>query len=658
MDGSFQLYKKSPFQFNNTPFILCAPAATTFTGKLSAYVKAELDKLGKFYNVGENPKPYPSNPVNGEEKEFYFSTNYTHWINLLKYVPIATEIRNAALALNYLLSELKQYNLLQYKYAPFSYNIDTNGAATDPYNDGVEVFSYFYDVLQIDIVPPSDEDLKARSTDPKPGNGNTVKGFAEVITIRLRVRRNKMLEAYVNGDFDTGEVSHGNIIRAARGFIIDSFSHGANEGLFSYPVIPPTGSNGTEKRERALDRYNDYYAFCVGTFLSNATGGSPRTVLVTFINTDGTEAATISEADINGIVTYTDAEDATYKGNGTETDNGTFTPNAVYIVNRSFFENDDGLGTLEIDTDNQYDIKAKGGYWLSRSVAVKTANYIGKKIYSAAAFNKTVTIGTNNTRVKVGGKLLNEYLDENETKPIGGDTLTKNIFLRMVFAKNGSIKISLNVNGEETDITDDFSVPLTASNVGKSELQAQKIARISNFIQQGGRIVTGAATAAAGVASGGAAFLPAAIAGGEQIFSGAAGIYSNIVAGAPKPTATQQGSADGVTNATTLGGLYYEEKEAENKIEINEAAENVGYNCNISLGTADGLGNKKVVNLFDYPKSFPVKDDNTRVLQIENAIFSGSNADERTKNEIEIKLRGGAVLCYGIDALKRKTGTA
>lgn len=650
MDGQFQLYKKSPFQFNDNNLILCPPQ--NMSGTLSAYVQSELDKLDTFYTNeagSANPPPRVARPVNGEETEFYLSTNFDYWKKLL-----ANTTRDAGQGVKLLLADLKKCNLLEYTYAPESWTMNAYGTAQTPLSK-TTALKYYFDVLRVDIVPPSEEDLEARSTDAKPGAGNTVKGFADVITFRLNVRRNKMLEAYLVGDFDSGDICSGNIIRASRGFLIDLLGGGANEACFAYPIVKPTGATGTPTRRRALPSYgSEYYVFCSGTFLSTAEGASPRPLLVTFINTEKTAAQTVTKGEIGGIVTYTDADEAIYRGSGSADDAGHFTPNAVYIIDKSFLETDAGLSTPAIDTDNLYDIKASGGFWLSQSAVVKDAELVGKKIYASSPYNKIATIGTNNTRVSVGGKLINETLD-GTSAPIGGDPLARNIFLRMRFANGGTLKISLNVNGESTDITDDFSVPLTPSNIAKSELQAQKIARLSNFIQQGGRIVTGAATAAAGVASGGAAFLPAAIAGGEQIFSGAAGIYSSIVAGAPKPTATQQGSADGVTNATTLGGLYFETNDAENAIEVIYAAEAVGYNCNVSLGTVDGLGNKNVVHLFSYPNTYPIQDDNARVLQIENPIFS-SGADKETRGEIETKLRAGAILCYGINAIKRKTG--
>lgn len=640
MDYSFfQLYKKSPFQFNNTPFILGAPDSTTYSGKLSDYVKAAINNLEKFYydwdgmSPGANPIPRVKQPVNGNENEFFLSTNFDYWKKLLK----DSDNKNAGTGIKKILSELKKCNLMSYTYMPESMEMDANGAATENFSAS-QALSYYFDVLQVDLIPPSAEDLEARSTDTKPFAVNTVKGFADVVTFRVKVRRNKMLEAYRNGDFDDAgapKICGGLISAAGRSMLLEKSPGGGILAGNAYPIIKPAGGNNSGRIIKSFfnSLSGNYYAFCVGTFTPSADGGSPRTAVYTFLNTAGTAALAISEEKLPGIVTYTDAAEATFAGN----DSGVFTPSDVFVLPVEF------LAGIPLNiSGSTADIKASKGYYLAKSVVLNSGVYRSAKGYSAADFGTTVTIGTNKTRVNVGGSLGSETKTA-DGAPIAGD-IEQNIFAELRITKNGGFRISLFVNGSEYDITDDFSVPLTPTNVSKSELQAQKISRLSSFVQQGGGVVAGAAAVAAGIASGGAALVPAVAAGAGAIFSNASGIAKNIADGAPKQAARQNGAADGIGNATTNGGLYFETFQAENFDAVNAAADSIGYACAIP---ANGL------SVFETPAK---KYTAPLLLKVENAKISAGCTDADTEVLIESKLNAGALICYGLDALKAATG--
>lgn len=640
MDYSFfQLYKKSPFQFNNTPFILSAPDSATYAGKLSDYVKAAINNLEKFYydwngmSPGANPIPRVKQPVNGDENEFFLSTNFDYWKELLK----DSDNKNAGTGIKKILSELKKCNLMSYKYMPESLEMDKNGAATANFS-ATQALSYYFDVLQVDLIPPSAEELEARSTDPKPFAGNTVKGFADVVTFRIKVRRNKMLEAYLDGDFDDAaapKICGGLISAAGRSILLEKFPGGGILAGNAYPIIKPAGGDNSGRIIKSFfnSLSGNYYAFCVGTFTPSADGGSPRTAVYTFLNVAGTAAFAISEEKLPGIVTYTDAAEATFAGN----DSGVFTPSDVFVLPVEFLA---GI-PLNISASTA-DIKASKGYYLAKSVVLNSGVYRSAKGYSAADFGTTVTIGTNKTRVNVGGSLGSETKTA-DGAPIAG-YIEQNIFAELRITKNGGFRISLFVNGSEYDITDDFSVPLTPTNVSKSELQAQKISRLSSFVQQGGGVVAGAAAVAAGIASGGAALVPAVAAGAGAIFSNASGIAKNIADGAPKQAARQNGAADGIGNATTNGGLYFETFQAENFDAVNAAADSIGYACAIP---ANG------VSVFETPAK---KYTAPLLLKVENAKISAGRTDADTEILIESKLNAGALICYGLDALKTAAG--
>ncbi len=640
MDYSFfQLYKKSPFQFNNTPFILGAPDSATYSGKLSDYVKNAINNLENFYYdwdgmfPGANPIPRVKQPVKGDENEFFLSTNFDYWKELLK----DSDEKNAGTGTKKILSELKKCNLMSYTYMPGSLEMDENGAATANFS-ATQALSYYFDVLQVDLIPPSAEDLEARSTDPKPIAENTVKGFADVVTFRIKVRRNKMLEAYRNGDFDDAaapRICGGLISAAGRSMLLEKFPGGGILAGNAYPIIKPAGGDNSGRIIKSFfnSLSGNYYAFCVGTFTPSAAGGSPRTAVYTFLNTDRTAAFAISEEILPGIVTYTDAAEATFAGN----DSGVFTPSDVFVLPVEF------LAGIPLNiSGSTADIKASKGYYLAKSVVLNSGVYRSAKGYSAADFGTTVTIGTNKTRVNVGGSLGSETKTADGV-PIAGD-IEQNIFAELRITKNGGFRISLFVNGSEYDITDDFSVPLTPTNVSKSELQAQKISRLSSFVQQGGGVVAGAAAVAAGIASGGAALVPAVAAGAGAIFSNASGIAKNIADGAPKQAARQNGAADGIGNATTNGGLYFETFQAENFDAVNAAADSIGYACAIP---ANG------VSVFEAPAK---KYTAPLLLKVENAKISAGCTDAETEILIESKLNAGALICYGLDALKTAAG--
>ena len=636
--GAIQIFKKSPFRFNGNNIIFAPPEGRT--APFSEYVKYCVQNLEKLYDDSTYIRPKTDSPVTGNESEFYFTFDNEFFKKALQ----GANEKYFGRTLLYLKKHvLRGCNLLEYYYKPPSWKTEIldsgRPVSVAPY-DSTFAEPMYFDILGIDIIEADADTVEelSKTTDRPANYGCAAETYFRNTTFRFRVQRNKMLEAYINGDFDSEnapKLCGGLISAAGRSMLLEKFPGGGIFAGNAYPIIKPAGGDSSGRIIKSFfnSLSGNYYAFCVGTFTPSGAGGSPRTAVYTFLNTAGTAAFAISEEKLPGIVTYTDAAEATFSGN----DSGVFTPSDVFVLPVEF------LAGIPLNISGRTaDIKASKGYYLSKSVALNSGVYRSAKGYSAADFGTTVTIGTNKTRVNVGGSLGSETKTA-DGAPIAGD-IEQNIFAELRITKNGGFRISLFVNGSEYDITDDFSVPLTPTNVSKSELQAQKISRLSSFVQQGGGVVAGAAAVAAGIASGGAALVPAVAAGAGAIFSNASGIAKNIADGAPKQAARQNGAADGIGNATTNGGLYFETFQAENFDAVNAAADSIGYACAIP---ANG------VSVFEPPAKKYIA---PLLLKVENAKISAGCTDADTEVLIESKLKAGALICYGLDALKTAVG--
>ena len=637
--GAFQIFKNSPFRFNGNNIIFAPPAGRT--APFSEYVEYCVQNLEKLYDDSTYIRPKTDSTVTGDESEFYFTFNNEFFKKALE----GADTKYFGRTLVYFKKHvLRGCNLLEYYFKPPSWKAEILSSgrpvSVAPYDSTFATPMYF-DILGVDIIEPDADTVEelSKTTDRPANYGCSAETYFINTTFRFRVQRNKMLEAYINGDFDSEnapKLCGGMISTAARSMLLEKFPDGGVLAGNAYPIIKPAGGDNSPRVIKSFfpSLSGNYYAFCAGTFTPSADGGSPRTGVYTFVNTYETSARAISELNLQGLVTYTDAAEASFADGA---DTGVFTPSDVWVLPVEFL---DGV-ELNITTDT-VDIKASKGYYFSKSVVLNPGVYRSAKGYSAADFGTTVTIGTNKTRVNVGGSLGSEIKTADGT-PIAG-SIERNIFTELRTTKNGGLRISLFVNGSEYDITDDFSVPLTPTNINKSELQAQKISRLSSFVQQGGGVVAGAAAVAAGVASGGAALIPAVAAGAGAIFSNASGIAKNIADGAPKQAARQNGTADGVGNATTNGGLYFETISAENYDAVNAAADSIGYACAIP---ANGF------NLFAAPDAAHTT---PLLLKVENAKLAAACTDDDTANQVENKLNAGALICYGLEALKTAAG--
>lgn len=653
MDYSFfQLYKKSPFQFNNTPFILGAPDSATYAGKLSDYVKSAIGNLETFYTgwyMGENPLTPAPQSVNGEETAFFLSTNFDYWKELLK----DSEYKDAGTGIKKILSELKKCNLMSYTYEPHSLEMDANGAAIASASAS-PALSYFFDVLQVDLVPPSAEDLEARSTDPKPFAGNTVKGFADVVTFRVRVRRNKMLEAYLNGDFDEADAPKlcgGAIVEASRGFIAGKIPVAR---FSAYKEIQPAEGNGEGYKSGFFERLSTEYKgkfYCVIVGTTNFSDGLGEETAV-FV-TAAYDASNKASADWSGAynIDITAAQLGAAKDrkrSSSETQNTfSFTPYAVYIIPRGCF-----MGDPEINQS-----KLAGGEWVKDEIITESGKtvpvvqlrqqkYKTLTIGRPVASFETLTVGTTRTRVKLKNLLVTEARNDAATDKIKTDELSYNAELnnasvetRITDGSRNGIKIILHVGNAEYDITNDFSGALSVTNISKAQLQAEATARATSFVQQGAGVVLGGAAVVGGIVTGN---IPAVVAGVSGVAGSVSGIIQNTQRETPKQTATQTGAPDGLENITTFDGVYFETFTAWNAEEIKRVKK---YKTTVE--------NAKNITIIGRKS---VGEDDREELTTAAGIISAGSAPEEVKTQITDKLNAGAVICYSVEQLKKETG--
>ena len=636
---SIKLYKNTPFTFDNN--LLLAPPADITSVSFSLYIKTALQNMlalpnryGDIFEVAGN--------LNGNETEIYLTYNLNTAYEPGRVGEVAQLVSRACW-------ELQACNLLRADYIILSPPIGGNikGEKT--------AYTYFYNIRSFDAIAPYEKYIdEIGGGDPQ----KYAKAYAENITFRLNVTRNKLFEAYYNGFFDQGSGAKlrligGQIIQAGREILLNSFRDDLNKN--AYAEEEPKGVDGSinpTKKEIYENLENYYYIFCTGVAAPDSKYYSTtRTAVYSYVKTEGvppnytiTGAYKLKETDIlsgAAFVSLTDARTIeTYLKTAGQTAENEFTPTGVYILPSAFFEKS-GFDTGKV----VYGIKNGQGYYFYTMGAVSAGTFRTNKIYQVAEAGQAVTVGTNRTRVKLSNFLANET--DGGTTPIGAEAV-RNIYAECRISSDGIFKVVLCVDGEETDITDDFAIPLSPSNMSKSEMQAANTGRIASFIQQGGGIVTGVAAIAAGVATGGAALVPAVAAGVGSLAGSVGGLSQNIANGAPKNTATQNGATMGIGNALTYGGLYTETTYAGNWSAIRQKVARWGYKCTYaakSFNIFANLGINKGLKKALY-------------LKTDGAYIARSDTGGQDVAEIvETKLNGGALICYGVPALKKETGT-
>ena len=639
------LYKKSPFQFNDTPFILCPP--NNLTGTFKDYVKSELAKLQRV-SMGSNfPSAYPTKEINGNETELYITFPIETY---LKASPTET---TAAGVIKYMLEELRAANLLQVDYMPASWSVDANGAAVVPYVMNEIAFTYFFDVEGVEVVPPYNEEVREQSTDTHPAGGNeTVKGYARVLTFRLEVRRNKMLEAYTNGSFEIANAPRlcgGGITEATREFINRKIPFAR---FSAYKMIQPAEGSGEGYKSGFFERMstdykNRFYCLIVGTTTDSVGEQTAVFVLATY---DSENKATAEYRISTGIDTVLAKLGAAKERKRTTTEASTtfsFTPYAVYVVPRGCFLGD--------PTTTQ---RKTGGLWIKDEIITESGAAVPvvelkQNIYTTLTIGRpvasfeTLTVGTSRTRVKMKNLLVTEPTHDTATKGRTTDELTYNAELNNVTVKtqitDGSrngVKITLIVGNAEYDITNDFSGALSATNISNAQIQADATAKATNFIQQGAGVVLGGAAIIGGAVSGN---IPAVVAGVSSFAGSVSGIIQNTQKEAPRQTATQTGTPDGLANIQFFDGVYFETFAAWNETEIKRIG---AYNVAVEkIGALSFIDD-------DYN---PEYSDRAKITTA-GAWVSAATVPKDVETQLETKLNGGALLCYGVDPLKAETG--
>lgn len=632
-----KLYENTPFTFDNN--LLLAPPADLAAVSFSRYIKTALEAMELLQNKYGNRFEVAGN-LNGNETEIYLTYNLNTALD-------PGEVGEVAQLVSSALTALQTCNLLQADYIIISPPIGDKGTGQQT------AYTYFYNIRSVEAIAPYEKYIdEIGGDDPQ----KYAKAYAENITFRLNVARNKLFEAYYNGFFDQGSGAKlrligGQIIQAGREILLTNFRDSLNKN--AYAEEEPKGVDGSinpTKKEIYENLEDYYYIFCTGVAAPDSKYfATTRTAVYSYVTTEGdpptytitgarkvpksyilSGAAFVSLTDARTIKTYTAGETAENE----------FTPTGVYILPSAFFEKsgfDPGTVVYDILNGQRYAFATMG--------EVTAGTFRTNKIYQIAEAGQAVTVGTNRTRVKLSNFLANET--DGGTVPIGAESV-KNIFAECRISSDGIFKVVLCVDGEETDITSDFEIPLSPSNMSKAEMQAANTGRIASFIQQGGGVVTGVAAIAAGVATGGAALIPAVAAGVGSLAGSVGGLAQNIANGAPKNTASQNGSTMGVLNALSYGGIYTETTNAGNRSTIRQKVARWGYKCTYAADAFNVLA-KVGINTAD-KKALYLKTDGAYIAR----------SDTRAQDVAEIvetKLNGGALICYGVNALKKETGT-
>ena len=643
------LYKKSPFQFNDTPFILCPP--NNLTGTFKDYVKSEIAKLQRVAMSGTFPSVYPTKEINGNETELYITFPLETY---LKALPTET---TAAGVIKYMLEELRTANLLQVDYMPASWSVNANGIAVSPYVMHEIAFTYFFDVEGVEVVPPYVEEILEQSTDPHPVGGNgTVKGYSRVLTFRLEVRRNKMLEAYTNGSFEIANAPRlcgGGITEATREFINRKIPFAR---FSAYKMIQPAEGSGEGYKsgffERMSTDYKDrFYCLVIGTTkFTEADSVGEQTavfVLATYDSANKAMAEYRSSTNIDTVLAKLGAAKERKRTTTSASNTFSFTPYAVYVVPRGCFLGDPTTAQRKAgDLWIKDEIITESGAAVP-VVELKQSIYTTLTIGRPVASFETLTVGTSRTRVKMKNLLVTEPTDDTATKGKTTDELTYNAELNNVTVKtqitDGSrngVKITLIVGNAEYDITNDFSGALSSTNISNAQLQAEATAKATDFIQQGAGVVLGGAAIIGGAVSGN---IPAVVAGVSSFAGSVSGIIQNTQKEAPRQTAAQTGTPDGLANIQYFDGVYFETFAAWNETEIKRIG---AYNVAVEkIGALSFIDD-------DYS---PAYSDRAK-LTTAGAWVSSATVPKDVETQLETKLNGGAVLCYGVDPLKAETG--
>lgn len=634
-----KLYENTPFTFDNN--LLLAPPADLAAVSFSRYIKSALESMESLQSKYGNRFEVAGN-LNGNETEIYLTYNLNVALDPGEVGEVAQLVSNA-------LGALQTCNLLRADYIIIAPPIGDSGTGEKT------AYTYFYNIRSVDTIAPYEKYIdEIGGSDPQ----KYAKAYAENITFRLNVTRNKLFEAYYNGLFDQGSGAKlrligGQIIQAGREILLNSFRDDLNKN--AYAEEEPKGVDGSinpTKKEIYENLENYYYIFCTGVAAPDQEHFSTtRTAVYSYVTTEGdpptytiTGARKVPKEYIINGAAFTSLTDArtikTYLRTSGQTAKNEFTPTGVYILPSAFFEKsgfDPGTVVYDIENGQSYSFATIG--------AVSAGTFRTNKIYQIAEAGQAVTVGTNRTRVKLSNFLANET--DGGATPIGAESV-RNIYAECRISSDGIFKVVLCVDGEETDITDDFAIPLSPSNMSKSEMQAANTGRIASFIQQGGGIVTGVAAIAAGFATGGAALVPAVAAGVGSLAGSVGGLSQNIANGAPKNTATQNGATMGILNALTYGGIYTETTNAGNRSTIRQKVARWGYKCTYA---ADGFNVIAKVGI-------NTADKKALYLKTDGAYIARSDTRGQDVAEIvETKLNGGALICYGVPALKKETGT-
>lgn len=663
----FRLYQNAPFTFENN--LLLTQEIRYSKNKISENIETKLNETQLPFGGGFVTTD--GRDITGNETEIYLTFDYRRykdWVDLNPNETYAGDIVKKTFDL------LQSCNIIRAMY-------QIKAGKTKQYKTGDEqnitVKNYFFNIQSVEIVTAAPDDIEAYQ---QTGDNSAV--WLTATAYRLKVTRNKLLEAYFEGFFDNpdniqirGGTISGLSCRSWKELLNGKSERKTRAAQNVTPAEKVIHSSSQPTITR-LFTTRGYYVFISGTYSYTTSGytgkpfsiGSELLIVVGENNKNplifGT-AETWDELDYQRLMQISNAQKMTVAQGSTEIPTGTegnYSPKSIYLVPCEFFG---GVAPYVDNTAPKFCIYGDLEETYRGKAAAYAIRVLGPSPYIKRGKRYKVPKATPNTYVEFGTMTTRATLHDTLAISFSENPQEATIFPQITYSPyDSTIKAELVFSGGKLDITQDLIFPLSAQNITSSEAAAIAQQRQTGFVQQAGAVVAGVAAIGAAAVSGGA-FLPAAAAivgGATAVVGGLSGMQQTAAAIKNEKgiTATQNGGVLAIATAQDLGGCgvwtYSPETDDDKKQYLHilynaaiNAAELVEDESENKNGDYNGLKFLKIsygiVGREFYGDS---------VILMQNARVNG--LPREIAEEVETRLNAGAIICYGVDYLEALGG--